>query len=694
MIDNFNNNLENIEKSILKYFNSKEIQSLILDTNKNNKSRITFDLNHIEKYDKALSTAILNYPLNIIPLMEKYMNEIIQNIKIEANSQSKYSILDIKKEQIHINFENILKTHIVFPKDLKNEFLNKYVEVQGIVTRLSKIKAKLYSSNKNDSIKNIIENNEDIKLSLKIYENSTSNYRFNDYQTFILQDPIEIIIKGELPKSIEVILEDDLVDKIKIGEIVKVNGIFKSISNFENVRNTLIATNIEKMASFPHLTEFSEEIINQIKNISKNKEIINLLANSICPYIDGYERIKTTLILQLLGGGENNIENANNSSRNINIVIIGGSSTIKSEFLNFISKNIPNSINFKSNKNKVVLAPKILFDKYCINRYIDSGQIVLLNNGIACIDRIDKLNYEDKLAIEEILKDAKITFCKQNIYEIFNINCSILATVNPKRGKYNVYIPFYKNFDSSDNFISLFDLYFKMIGKNSKKLNNNQNKNYSSVLDNKIQLNENQNAILPIDFLVKYIYYSKTYINPQLTLESKEFISKSYTKLREVSIREKELYELINPITVRTLKSLIKIATAFAKCRLSQKIERVDCENALELLADSIFSEEDIEDENNSDKEIEEEYQEIKNKKKEKTVINEENKKEKIIPLNEEEDEEIEDAKNKKKKGKIKETKNINKKKEINNNRIDNNDEEISKEQTILKYILNYSQCF
>ena len=261
-----------------------------------------------------------------------------------------------------------------------------------------------------------------------------------------MQDPQEIITKRKLPNYVKVILEGDLVDKIKIGERVQVNGIFKLISSHDNLTSVLIATNVEKMFNFPLTTGIKEEIIKQIKDISKNKEIINLLANSIWSYIEGYKIIKKSIILQLLGG-ENNLKYSNNFSGNINIVIVGGSSTIKSEFLDFVSKNFPNSIELKSNKNKVILSPKIVFDKYFIKRYLDPGQIALLKNGISCNDRIEKLNNEDKLKIEEVLKDQKITFYKQGIYEIFNINCSILATANPKSREYNVGLPIYKTLD-------------------------------------------------------------------------------------------------------------------------------------------------------------------------------------------------------------------------------------------------------
>lgn len=45
----------------------------------------------------------------------------------------------------------------------------------------------------------------------------------------------------------------------------------------------------------------------------------------------------------------------------------------------------------------------------------------------------------------------------------------------------------------------------------------------------------------------------------------------------------------VMPVTVRTLESLIRLATAHAKCRLSEKVEEKDCQVAESLMKYTLF---------------------------------------------------------------------------------------------------------
>jgi DNA replication licensing factor MCM3 len=54
---------------------------------------------------------------------------------------------------------------------------------------------------------------------------------------------------GQLPRSVQVVLENDLVDRVKPGDRIEVTGVFKCIapgfSNIQgNFRNVIVATGI------------------------------------------------------------------------------------------------------------------------------------------------------------------------------------------------------------------------------------------------------------------------------------------------------------------------------------------------------------------------------------------------------------------------------------------------------------------
>lgn len=80
------------------------------------------------------------------------------------------------------------------------------------------------------------------------------------------------------------------------------------------------------------------------------------------------------------------------------------------------------------------------------------------------------------------------------------------------------------------------------------------------------------------DFLRRYIHFAKNRMNPELSDDAMEAISLSYANMRAKQTR-KNL-----PVTARTLETVIRLASAHAKLRLSESVDVLDVENANELL--------------------------------------------------------------------------------------------------------------
>ena len=731
MSEDLDFNIDDIEQRISKYFASEAVQSIIQDATKKNLSRVTIDINRMRESDPSLVKMVLKNPLKIIPLMEKKLDEISTGFKGEKVQSN--TIQSKKEEKMHLNLQGMLGTHLVSPRGLTAELTNQYVGVQGIVTRISEVRSKLiYSVHYCEETKkgNIKEYNDQMKIA-----ESTNTYgqplngnfevgkasgfmnnaipqrdinhnpltleyghsKFKNNQTILLQEPPERTPLGQLPRSVEVILEGDLVDKVKPGDRIQVNGVFKTISTMStntsgSVKTVLIGTNIQTLNNDIQQNEFTGEDLKRIRELSKQRNVFDVLANSIAPGIYGHQDIKRALVLQLLGGNETNLEDGTHLRGDINVLMIGDPSTAKSQFLRYMLNMAPNAINTTGKGSTGVgLTAAVVIDRDLGERHLEAGAMVLGDRGIVCIDEFDKMNELDRVAIHEVMEQQTVTIAKAGIHVSLNARCSVLAAANPIYGQYQSQLSASRNIGFPDSLLSRFDLCFIVLDEHSSELDRKISEKVidnhmftidaakfgddseDKVIEPEIKLEENKkttmyekfnprsksdnNNILTKEFLRKYIYYAKSKINPVLTREATEYISKSWSNLRERSISEEYKGKTI-PVTVRTLESLIRLSTAYAKARLSQKVEKQDALNAVELLTSSFFPEnegkllEQEEDENQMDL-VEEEEDEKKKKKGKKKEKREE-------ILEDEEEEEIEEKKSRRIKGrKTKEKKEV-----------------------------------
>jgi len=95
--------------------------------------------------------------------------------------------------------------------------------------------------------------------------------------------------------------------------------------------------------------------------------------------------------------------------------------------------------------------------------------------------------------------------------------------------------------------------------------------------------------VLSIPFVKKYIQYAKSRIKPVLTQEASDRITEIYVALRNDDMKGNE--RKTSPMTVRTLETIIRLATAHAKARLSNRVEERDALAAESILRFALFKE-------------------------------------------------------------------------------------------------------
>ncbi|RYG68803.1 hypothetical protein EON64_04335 [archaeon] len=359
--------------------------------------------------------------------------------------------------------------------------------------------------------------------------------------------------------------------------------------------------------------------------MSRRDDILDIMSRSLCPSIFGHEFIKRALILQLLGGCERNLENGTHLRGDINVMLVGDPSTAKSQLLRAVLDIAPLAINTTGRGSTGVgLTAAVTSDPETGERRLEAGAMVLADRGVVCIDEFDKMNEIDRVAIHEVMEQQTVTIAKAGIHASLNAHCSVLAAANPVYGQYDKSRRPQENIGLPDSLLSRFDLLFivldqmeptfdrrlaehvvrshqyrrpgtvmepEVIGQTSSSLGLEDVTDSSEAIESAVwqrvskRGSENAEDVFTKDFLRKYIHFAKNRIQPVLSEEAMEQISSAYTNMRAQQNR-KNL-----PITARTLETLIRLSSAAAKARLSDSVDNMDVDTAVELMNFVLFHE-------------------------------------------------------------------------------------------------------
>ena len=136
-----------------------------------------------------------------------------------------------------------------------------------------------------------------------------------------------ILFRCILSRSIEALLEEDLVDIARAGDRIFIYGTYCCIPNKNSgytsgsFRTVIIVNNIQ--VAKEEVPQLSSRDVSKIRQISKLPDIFEILSNSIAPSISGQFYVKKAILCLLLGGVEKVLQNGTRLRGDINILLIG-----------------------------------------------------------------------------------------------------------------------------------------------------------------------------------------------------------------------------------------------------------------------------------------------------------------------------------------------------------------------------------
>ncbi|KAK4640595.1 MCM DNA helicase complex subunit [Podospora bellae-mahoneyi] len=625
-----------------------------------NQRRLVVNIDRVRDHNPEMAEGLLYDPFDFTLAFNHALKSIVKALPQARKDQTDDDVL------YYCAFAGSFGLNTCNPRSLGSQHLNSMVSIEGIVTRCSLIRPKIVKSVHYNETKNIFQWKEYRDQTMTNGATTTSVYphednegnpliteyglcTYRDHQTISIQEMPERAPAGQLPRGVDVILDDDLVDKAKPGDRVQLVGIFRTLGNRNTNHNSalfktvLLANNVvllsTKSGGGIATAAITDTDIRNINKIAKKSKVFELLSQSLAPSIFGHDYIKKAILLMLLGGMEKNLENGTHLRGDINILMVGDPSTAKSQLLRFVLNTAPLAIATTGRGSSGVgLTAAVTSDKETGERRLEAGAMVMADRGVVCIDEFDKMSDVDRVAIHEVMEQQTVTIAKAGIHTSLNARCSVIAAANPIFGQYDTHKDPHKNINLPDSLLSRFDLLFVVtddiedtrdrqvsehvlrmhryrqpgteegapVRENAGQALNvalNQQadvqrptdvyEKYDAMLHVGIKAtgrgSNRKHEILSIPFMKKYIQYAKTRIKPVLTQEASDRIAEIYVGLRNDDMEGNQ--RKTSPMTVRTLETLIRLSTAHAKARLSNRVEERDALAAESILRFALFKE-------------------------------------------------------------------------------------------------------